>query len=84
MTKEKIQEFINENVNPALEMHGGSLTAHDFDVDGNFLVDANGTWGSLGHTGAHEAGKKLFLEINHKIDQDPNYNNFLANTFNSF
>jgi len=30
--------------------------AHDFDVDGNFLVDANGTWGSLGHTGAHEAG----------------------------
>ena len=29
--------------------------AHDFDVDGNFLVGANGTWGSLGHTGAHEA-----------------------------
>jgi len=30
--------------------------AHDFDVDGNFLVDANGTWGSLGHTGSHDAG----------------------------
>ena len=29
--------------------------AHDFDVDGHFLVDANGTWGSLGHSGAHEA-----------------------------
>jgi len=32
-------------------------------------------------TGAHELGKKLFLEINHKIDQDPNYINFLANTY---
>ena len=30
--------------------------AHDFDVDGDFLVDANGTWGSLGHSGAHEYG----------------------------
>ena len=29
--------------------------AHDFDVDGDFLVGANGTWGSLGHSGAHEA-----------------------------
>ena len=29
--------------------------AHDFDVDGDFLVDANGTWGSLGHSGSHEA-----------------------------
>ena len=33
------------------------------------------------HTGEHEEGKKLFLKINHKIDQDPNYNNFLANTY---
>ena len=32
-------------------------------------------------TGENESGKKLFLEINHKIDQDPNYNNFLANTY---
>ena len=30
--------------------------AHDFDVDGDFLVGANGTWGSLGHSGAHEYG----------------------------
>ena len=37
MTKEKIQEFINENVNPALEMHGGSLTAHDFDAGAGIL-----------------------------------------------
>ena len=28
--------------------------------------------------GEHEAGKKLFLKIKHEIDQDPNYNNFLA------
>ena len=30
--------------------------AHAFDVDGDFLVDANGTWGHLSHTGAHEFG----------------------------
>ena len=31
MGKEAIQEFINENINPGLEMHGGFLTAHDYD-----------------------------------------------------
>ena len=34
--------------------------AHSFDVDGSFLVDANGTWGHLSHTGAHEfAGVRI-------------------------
>ena len=31
MTKEKIQEYIDENINPGLAMHGGYLTAHDYD-----------------------------------------------------
>ena len=31
MNKETIQEFINENINPGLEMHGGFLTVQDYD-----------------------------------------------------
>lgn len=31
--------------------------------------------------GAIEEGKKLFIKIKHEIDQDPNYNNFLATYF---
>ena len=37
MDKEKIQEFINENVNPGLAMHGGSLTAREFDAETGVL-----------------------------------------------
>ena len=31
MTKEAIQEFIDENINPGLAMHDGFLTAQDYD-----------------------------------------------------
>ena len=31
MNKETIQTFIDENINPGLEMHGGFLTAQDYD-----------------------------------------------------
>ncbi len=31
MNKEIIQKFIDENINPGLEMHGGFLTAQDYD-----------------------------------------------------
>ena len=37
MNKETIQEFINENVNPGLAMHGGSLTAREFDAETGVL-----------------------------------------------
>jgi len=31
MTKDEIQKFIDEDVNPALESHGGFLLLHSFD-----------------------------------------------------
>jgi len=31
MNKEKIQSFIDENINPSLASHGGFLTAQDYD-----------------------------------------------------
>ena len=37
MNKEKIQEYINENINPGLEMHGGSLTAQEFNAETGIL-----------------------------------------------
>lgn len=31
MTKEAIQQFVDENINPGLEMHGGFLDVRDYD-----------------------------------------------------
>ena len=33
MTKNDIQKMIDEEINPALEMHGGYISIHDFDED---------------------------------------------------
>ena len=37
MNKEIIQKFIDENINPGLEMHGGFLTAQDYDAGSGVL-----------------------------------------------
>jgi len=56
MTKEKIQLFINENINPGLEMHGGYLTAHEYDeADGILYVIMGG--GCQGCSAANETLK---------------------------
>jgi len=36
-TKNEIQKFIDEDINPALEMHGGYLLIHDFDEESKSL-----------------------------------------------
>lgn len=33
MTRNEIQETIDEEINPALEMHGGFISIHDFDEE---------------------------------------------------
>jgi len=33
MTRNDIQKMIDEEINPALEMHGGYISIHDFDED---------------------------------------------------
>ena len=33
MTRDEIQKFINEDINPALESHGGHLLIHDFNEE---------------------------------------------------
>ena len=33
MTRSDIQKMIDEEINPALEMHGGYISIHDFDED---------------------------------------------------
>ncbi len=56
MTKEKVQLFINENINPGLEMHGGYLTVHKYDeVDGTLYVIMGG--GCQGCSAANETLK---------------------------
>ena len=43
MNKETIQTFIDENINPGLEMHGGFLTAQEYDEgDGVLYVVMGG------------------------------------------
>ena len=37
MTKEEIQTYINENINPGLEMHGGFLLIKGFDEESKTL-----------------------------------------------
>lgn len=37
MDKESIQRFVNEDINPALESHGGFLLIHDFDNEKKLL-----------------------------------------------
>tara|TARA_R100000808_G_scaffold14030_1_gene33498 strand:- start:504 stop:779 length:276 start_codon:yes stop_codon:yes gene_type:complete len=37
MIKEKIQEFIDEDINPALKMHDGYLKIIDFDTESKIL-----------------------------------------------
>ena len=37
MTRNDIQKFIDEDINPALVMHGGFISIHDFDDDKKIL-----------------------------------------------
>tara|TARA_E500000331_G_C17250799_1_gene711040 strand:- start:650 stop:913 length:264 start_codon:yes stop_codon:yes gene_type:complete len=37
MTKDSIQKFIDEDINPALEMHGGFISIYDFDENTKIL-----------------------------------------------
>ena len=56
MNKETIQIFIDENINPGLAMHGGFLTAQDYDEgDGVLYVIMGG--GCQGCSAANETLK---------------------------
>ena len=37
MTQDDIQKFIDEDINPGLEMHGGFLAVSEFDVEAKVL-----------------------------------------------
>jgi len=37
MNREAIENFINEDVNPALEVHGGFISVEDLDVENGVL-----------------------------------------------
>jgi Fe-S cluster biogenesis protein NfuA len=37
MTRDEIQKFVDEDINPALESHGGFLLIHDFDEEKKIL-----------------------------------------------
>jgi Fe-S cluster biogenesis protein NfuA len=37
MTRSDIQKMIDEEINPALEMHGGYISIHDFNEDNKSL-----------------------------------------------
>ena len=54
--KEKIQEFINENINPGLAMHGGYLAIQDFDLESGVLCIIMGG-GCQGCSAANETLK---------------------------
>ena len=86
MNKETIQEFINENVNPGLAMHGGSLTALEFDTETGILYVILGG-GCQGCAGAKQTMmyavdsmlKEEFSEI--KEIQDSTQHNEGANPY---
>lgn len=75
MTKEKIQEYINENINPGLAMHGGHLTVHEYEEEAGILYVIMGG-GCQGCSAANETLKysidlmlkEEFSEIKHIQD----------------
>ena len=56
MTKENIQIFINENINPGLAVHGGHLTACGYDEGAGILYVIMGG-GCQGCSAANETLK---------------------------
>ena len=59
MQRSDIQKFIDEDINPALEMHGGYLSIKDFDEDKNNLrVELGG-----GCQGCASARATLHLQV---------------------
>ena len=59
MTIADIQKFIDEDINPALEGHGGFLSIHEFDSEKNILkVEMGG-----GCQGCSSAKATLKLQI---------------------
>ena len=59
MTRDEIQKFVDEDINPALESHGGFLLSHDFDEEKKLLkVEMGG-----GCQGCASAKATLKLQI---------------------
>jgi|TARA_R110001583_G_scaffold56878_3_gene171221 Fe/S biogenesis protein NfuA len=59
MTRDEIQKFVDEDINPALESHGGFLLIHDFDEEKKLLkVEMGG-----GCQGCASAKATLKLQI---------------------
>ena len=59
MTQDDIQKFVDEDINPALESHGGFLLIHDFDEEKKLLkVEMGG-----GCQGCASAKATLKLQI---------------------
>ena len=74
MLKEKIQEFIEEYINPALSSHGGSITIQGLDESNILYITMGG--GCQGCAGAKETMmlaidrglKEEFEEIHSVVD----------------
>ena len=60
MTRDEIQKFVDEDINPALESHGGFLLIHDFD-DGKKILKVEMGGGCQG-CGSAKATLKLQIE----------------------
>tara|TARA_R110000824_G_scaffold401691_2_gene613709 strand:+ start:2280 stop:2546 length:267 start_codon:yes stop_codon:yes gene_type:complete len=63
MTKDEIQTFIDEDINPGLEMHGGYLLAKDFDDEKKMLMIEMGG----GCQGCSSSTVTLKLMIGHAL-----------------
>lgn len=64
-TREQIEEYIKEDINPGLEMHGGYLTVHDYDEDAGILYVTMGG----GCHGCASATVTLKLMITHALQE---------------
>jgi Fe/S biogenesis protein NfuA len=64
-TREQIEEYVTEDINPALEMHGGYLTIHDYNADTGVLYVMMGG----GCQGCASASITLKLMITHALQE---------------
>ena len=66
MNKEKLQSFIDENVNPGLAMHGGFLTAQEFDIEQGILYVTLGG----GCHGCSSAKQTMMYGVEHILKEE--------------
>jgi len=66
MTKEEVQKYIDENINPGLSMHGGYLTAHDWDEESGVLYVIMGG----GCQGCSAAAETLRYSIDQMLKEE--------------